>query len=241
MKPICRPIRGIAPDGRVIVITPRRQARSLILRLKANELHLTVPFGYSAGLLADRLPELVERFNSRFQAPAGPRYSIGQIISCPDLEIEIYQQSAHPGHVVIGQGIPRSRLGVGSNIDLSEPSAQAFLSSAICKLAYRVAPQLLLPLAEKLCGRVGVHPVQWRIGRGLRTLGTCSATRIVTLSCALVFLPTELREYVICHELAHLSEMNHSPRFHALCNAYLQGKEKPLIAALKRYEWPIIR
>lgn len=241
MKPIYQPVRGLAPDGRVMVITPRRQARNLILRLKSNELHLTVPYGYSAELLAERLPELLERFNARFPAPSAPRYHIGQIIDCHGLEIEIYQQSTRPDHVVIGQGTPRSRLGVGSNIDLDSQQAQNFLSSVLCKLAYKVAPRLLLPQAESICERVGVRPVQWRIGRGLRTLGTCSATKVVTLSCALVFLTPELREYVICHELAHLSEMNHSPRFHALCNAYLQGREKPLIAALKHYEWPIIR
>lgn len=57
----------------------------------------------------------------------------------------------------------------------------------------------------------------------------------------LVFLPQELRDYIICHELAHLSEMNHSPRFHALLDSYLDGREAMLAARLRAYSWPVLR
>ena len=56
-----------------------------------------------------------------------------------------------------------------------------------------------------------------------------------------MLLPAELRDYVICHELAHLSEMNHSPEFHRILNGYLGGREAELVAALKAYKWPVLR
>jgi hypothetical protein len=43
--------------------------------------------------------------------------------------------------------------------------------------------------------------------------GSCSQESGVRLNWRLVHLPPEFAHYVIAHELAHLVEMNHSPRF----------------------------
>lgn len=50
--------------------------------------------------------------------------------------------------------------------------------------------------------------------------GSCSARRGISLNWRLILLPVELQDYVILHELAHLSEMNHSARFWALLDQY---------------------
>ena len=56
-----------------------------------------------------------------------------------------------------------------------------------------------------------------------------------------MFLPQELRDYIVLHEIAHLSEMNHSPRFHAVLDGYLGGREAILVNRLKTYSWPVLR
>lgn len=43
--------------------------------------------------------------------------------------------------------------------------------------------------------------------------GSCSTNGTISLSTRLLFAPEEVMEYVIIHELAHLSEHNHSKRF----------------------------
>jgi predicted metal-dependent hydrolase len=45
--------------------------------------------------------------------------------------------------------------------------------------------------------------------------GSCSRTGGVRLNWRLIHLPARLGDYVVVHELAHLHEMNHGPRFWA--------------------------
>ncbi len=43
--------------------------------------------------------------------------------------------------------------------------------------------------------------------------GSCSAKQNLNFSKRLIQLPMEMIDYVVCHELAHLTHMNHSPKF----------------------------
>lgn len=130
---------------------------------------------------------------------------------------------------------------MGSDWNFDDPSTSRAVSDMLCKVAYRIAPQTLLPRAREIADSIGRHPAGWTVSRGHRVLGQCSYKGIISLSYVLLFLPADLCDYVICHELAHLSEMNHSPRFHALLDSYLGGREAELVARLHSYRWPVLR
>lgn len=59
----------------------------------------------------------------------------------------------------------------------------------------------------------GLEYMEIKIRNNKRTWGTCHRNRNLSFSQKLVLLPEHLRDYVICHELAHLIEFNHSKKF----------------------------
>jgi len=75
----------------------------------------------------------------------------------------------------------------------------------------------------------------------MRKLGHCTSKKVIQLSRNLMFMPEELIRYIICHELAHLTHMNHSPQFHALVDEYTGGREKELERQLRQFRFPIAR
>lgn len=76
-----------------------------------------------------------------------------------------------------------------------------------CRVAYQ---------AKRL--GLGIPPVSVRDQSS--RWGSCSSRGALSLNWRLVLLTPELQDYVILHELAHLTEMNHSSRFWALLTRY---------------------
>ncbi len=70
--------------------------------------------------------------------------------------------------------------------------------------------------------------------------GSCSHTGNINLSTALLFVPAELREYVIVHELAHILHPNHSHRFWSTI-ASVMPDYKERLKKLRQYRLPQVR
>ncbi len=79
-----------------------------------------------------------------------------------------------------------------------------------------------------LAPQVATVPVPARVtwvGNQRRRWGSCTPTdRTIRLSDRLRPMPGWVRDYVLLHELVHLVEANHTPRFHALLAAYADAE-----------------
>jgi predicted metal-dependent hydrolase len=63
--------------------------------------------------------------------------------------------------------------------------------------------------------RLGVRHRVLRLSSAKTRWGSCSADGRILLNWRLIHFPLSSIDYVVAHELAHLKEMNHSPRFWA--------------------------
>ena len=85
--------------------------------------------------------------------------------------------------------------------------ALALLTSRVVHFASRVA-------ASTPTVKLSNARTQW---------GTCNHKGEIRLNWRLIQLPPRIADYVVAHEVAHLIELNHSPRFWALVEALLPG------------------
>lgn len=222
-----------------VLISVRSNMRNITMRWKGGSLYMNVPPGTSKEHLLKVLDEMRPKLRQG-QSKDGLAYHIGQEIECYGFKIVIAEQARSHDKILFGKNDNVVTVNVPQGIDLSSHNNMEWMSRALKMVAHNEASRLL-PLAQRVTARLAVAPHHFEIGRGLRKLGHCTPKRVIQLSANLVFLPEELIEYVICHELAHLTHMNHSPQFHALVNLYVNGQEKALEQKLKAFHWPVIR
>ena len=73
---------------------------------------------------------------------------------------------------------------------------------------------------EAQVSRVGVRDTASR-------WGSCSTGKAISYSWRLIFAPQFVLDYVVAHEVAHLREMNHGPRFWKLVRSLVPDIEAP--------------
>ena len=71
--------------------------------------------------------------------------------------------------------------------------------------------------------RLGVRPKRISIRDQASRWGSCSTTRVLSFSWRLILAPAVVLDYVAAHEVAHLAEMNHGPKFWSLVERTMPG------------------
>ena len=201
---------------------------------------MRAPLGVSVADL-QRMVEVNREQLRQLPRPAGVTFQFGQIIKCFGCQVVIEPQNRLPGYILNHWDGDTLHLQPHESANLDDEGIKRTISNVIGRAMEVQAHASLLPFARKVADSLGLKPAGFEVGRGMRKLGHCTAKKVIQLSRNLMFLPEHLIRYIICHELAHLTHMNHSLEFHALCNQYCDGQEKQLEQQLRQFRFPILK
>ena len=88
------------------------------------------------------------------------------------------------------------------------------------------AKERILPRVESLAATLGVTIARAKIVDNRYRWGSCTVKNNVNLNWRLIKAPMFVTDYVIVHELAHLLEANHTPRFWNIVRTHAPTAEK---------------
>ena len=83
------------------------------------------------------------------------------------------------------------------------------------------AEKIICPKVDYYASLLGLYPEKVGFTSAKTRFGSCSAKNSINFSCFLVLYPDEAIDYVVVHELCHIKEKNHSPRFYALVSSVM--------------------
>jgi predicted metal-dependent hydrolase len=75
------------------------------------------------------------------------------------------------------------------------------------------AKRVLTERAQHFSGLMGVSYTALKLSSAKTRWGSCSAKNSLNFSWRLILCPTDVIDYLVVHELAHILQKNHSPKY----------------------------
>lgn len=119
------------------------------------------------------------------------------------------------------------------NLNLIEQEKQEWMNKVVIEMLRKQCKLLVTPILNARSAAAGVQFNRVTYKDVSSRWGSCSGLRNLNFNVWLLLAPKELVDYVVCHELAHLKEMNHSAKFWAEVDRILGG-ESGLAKALDK-------
>ena len=119
-------------------------------------------------------------------------------------------------------GVPRRVLRVG----LAHSAGAAQLREAVQGWLQRQAKRVFEERCAHFAPRLGVRVRRISLSSAATRWGSASADGSIWLHWRLIHFTMPVIDYVVAHELAHLREMNHSPRFWDVVRSVLPDYEQ---------------
>jgi predicted metal-dependent hydrolase len=194
------------PDGRVVVSAPLRASDALVRAAVLEDLRWVVRH-------RERILEEERRDARTRRPPARGRTGETWWVFGTPVPLEVRE----------APGSPRAALTPGALLLRAPAEADdARRLAAIERWQRRHLRAAAAPLVAAWSERLGVEPRFLGIRRMRTHWGTCEPQeRRIWLALELVARPSEGLEYVVVHELVHLLEASHGPRFVRLMDEHL--------------------
>lgn len=181
-------LRVSAATGDVVITLPSRTAISTAQRFASSH----------AGWIAARLARVPERV----------AFAPGAILPI----------RGEPHRLVLREGrsgAARADIAGGEPV-ISVACEPAHLARRVRDFLAREASRDLAVAVERYSARLGQRPTRITIRDTRSRWGSCTAKGALNFSWRLILAPPMVLDYLVAHEMAHLREMNHGPRFWSL-------------------------
>lgn len=111
------------------------------------------------------------------------------------------------------------------NLTVLHPAAedQRQVAAFVARWLRDQAERLLAPHVTAMAARVTPTAPTLKMSNARSEWGSCNQKGVIRLNWRLVQLPPDLALYIVAHEIAHLVELNHSPRFWNLVEVLFPG------------------
>ena len=201
-------------DGRSMPLTIRRNARStrIVLRIEpgGRALKMSVPPSVSEREVSD--------FLDRYRGWLATRLAKLDVHGglCDGAEINIRGVA----HRIVHTGALRGLTEIARDGDqpvIRVSGLEEHLGRRIADLLKKEARADLDALVEKHTAAVGRKASSVTLRDTRSRWGSCTYDGALNFSWRIVMAPPDVIDYLVAHEVAHLKEMNHGPRFWALC------------------------
>lgn len=160
---------------------------------------------------------------------SGQQQKLGRAIPfAPGEVLSLFGDDVELVHSALQRGMPTLRCGqllVGGQVDFFARRVRDYIKAE--------AEVRFQKMAQDFMRQLGVKERAVKVRDTRSRWGSCSARGEIHLSWRLAFAPPGVTRYVIGHEVAHLIELNHSPRFWAVVEG-LVGDSSEQRAWLKR-------
>jgi predicted metal-dependent hydrolase len=186
-----------------IRVSPR--ARRIGLRIDAAErrVELVLPRGVSASqglrFLATKRRWVAARFGALHERVPFVEGAIVPVFGIPHRIHREFDAAAPPVAIVDGEIRVR-----GEPEHLARRLGDHLVAMARTEFVRR---------ARRLAARIGQRVARVSVRDTKSRWGSCSGRANLSFSWRLIFAPEAVVDYVVAHEVAHLAEMNHGPRF----------------------------
>lgn len=216
------PAPVIRDFGGIPVEFQRKRVRYLRMTVHPNgAVRVSVPWHVSnneaVSFVMARVPWMRQRVEAiqRAPRPATPHFETGESVQVFGKTLTL--------RVIETESPSPPRLEDGTLVLPVRPSAAESERRVVFAVWLRGRlTETLSHLLARWTAAMGEAPVRWDLRRMKSRWGSCAAhKRFIRFNLQLAGKPVECIEYVVVHELAHLSVQNHSPAFWSLVARHL--------------------
>ncbi len=234
--------RELALDGRrVAFLLKRSRRRSIGFVVGAEGLSVSAPKWVAlrdidvavrekSGWILAKLAEQRERAS---------RLDVARIVWADGAEMRYLGERIHialdaqhglgAGEVILDGRIDSTSAGEGESrrlhVGLPHGAAPERLRDAVQSWLQREARAVFEARCKHFAERLGVRVTRLTLSSATTRWGSASANGAIRLHWRLIHFSMSTIDYVVAHELAHLREMNHSPKFWAVVRSVVPDYE----------------